>query len=121
MVRPTRLATQPRRIRKQTYLTDDEAVRFEEIAAQTGLTESEFLRKTALAQPIRPKRSRQSESLVRELNKLGADLNRVGNNINQLAKKANTQGTLTDDWGLEADLQALREAVALIVETIKKV
>ncbi len=56
-----------------------------------GLHISVFLRQVALAQQIRPAKSRQSQKLIQTLSKLGADLNRVGNNINQLAHAANME------------------------------
>lgn len=121
MVKPTRLAKQARCIRKQTYITVDEARRFEEIVAQTGLSESEFLRSIALGQAIRPKRARHAQDLIHELHTLGTKLNRVGNNVNQIAKNAHRAGYTPDAWGLEADLEALRALVVSIVEAIKKV
>ena len=121
MVKPSRLKNQPRSVRKQTYLTEEEAKRFEAIVAQSGLRESVFLRSVALAIPIRPQRSRQAEELVRELSKLGADLNRVGSNINQLSRHANTHEQIVDVRGLETSLNELRSAVSEIVEAIKKV
>ncbi|PCI43296.1 MAG: hypothetical protein COB49_12450 [Alphaproteobacteria bacterium] len=121
MVKPSKIKDQPRKIRKYMYLTTEEAVRFEETAAMSGLAESVFLRRLALAKEIRPKKARQAQNLVFELSKTMAELNRVGNNLNQLAYQANLKGYIQDVANLEAYLSELRLVVEEIGETIKRV
>ena len=82
---------------------------------------SVFLRQIALAQQIRPAKSRQSQRLIQALSKIGADLNRVGNNINQLARAANTAGYDPEQIRLEATLDEIENTVWHVTEVIKEV
>ncbi|UTW58848.1 plasmid mobilization relaxosome protein MobC [Kordiimonas sp. SCSIO 12603] len=91
MARPKKIEKQPRPIRLYTYVSGEEKAQIQEAADMADLRISVFLRKLALAQQIRPAKSRQSQELIQALSKLGADLNRVGNNINQLAHAANME------------------------------
>ena len=91
MARPNKIQAQPRPIRLYTYVNDEEHAQVKEAADMTGLRMSVFLRQLALAQQIRPAKSRQSQELIQTLSKLGAELNRVGNNLNQLAHAANME------------------------------
>jgi len=120
MTRPERNQNRPRPIKKETHFSEAEWTQAELAAQATGLPFQVFMRMTVLAQKVKAKRHQQAQNLVFELSKVMAELNRVGNNINQLAKSAN-QGREADQWGLEADLKELRNVVAQIAETIKKV
>lgn len=81
---------------------------------------SVFLRKLALAQQIRPAKSRQSQELIQTLNKLGAEMNRVGNNINQLAHAANMEKFPKEHVLLDAKA-SLDEVLGEITTAIKEI
>ena len=93
-----------------------------EAADLADLKVSVFLRMVALAQQIRPAKSRQAQELITRMSKLGADLNRTGNNLNQIAHQVNAAGfdPRKIDY-LEDTLKDVNEAVQLIIEEIKKV
>ena len=121
MARPDKIQDQPRPVRLYTYVTEEEEKRIKEAANQAGIKVSVFLRKVALAQQIRPARSRQAQDLIAVLNTLGASLNRVGNNVNQLAHQANASGYDIERAKLEGTLDELHAALQGIIGAIKKV
>lgn len=119
MARPKKIQAQPRPNRLYVYFTDDELTQVQEAADMTGLRISVYLRQLALAQQIRPAKSRQSKELIQRLNKLGADLNRVGNNINQLAHAANMEKFPKEHVLLNAKA-ALDAVLVDVTEAIKE-
>lgn len=120
MARPGKIQTQPRPIRLYTYVNGEEEAQIKEAADMADLRISIFLRKLALAQQIRPAKSRQSQELIQTLNKLGAELNRVGNNINQLAHAANIENFPKEDEILNAKAE-LDNVLGHITEAIKEI
>ncbi|MFC3052289.1 plasmid mobilization protein [Kordiimonas pumila] len=120
MARPGKIQAQPRPNRLYVYFTDDELKQVQEAADMTGLRISVYLRQLALAQQIRPAKSRQSKELIQTLSKLGADLNRVGNNINQLAHAANMAGYDPERIFFEDALSELQGTVNQITDAIKE-
>lgn len=121
MARPNKIKKQPRPIRLYTYVTIDEESQVKEAADMADLRVSVFLRNLALAQQIRPAKSRQSQELITTLSKLGAELNRVGNNINQLAHQANMAGYDPERIIYEGHAEELQAVLSNIVEAIKEV
>ena len=122
MAKPTKIKNQPRPIRLYAYVNEDEERMIKEAADLADLKVSVFLRMVALAQQIRPAKSRQAQELITSMSKLGADLNRTGNNLNQIAHQVNAAGfdPRKIDY-LEDTLKDVNEAVQLIIEEIKKV
>ncbi len=120
MARPQKIQAQPRANRLYIYLSDDELAKVNEAADMADLRISVFLRSLALAQQIRPAKSRQSKELIQTLNKLGADLNRVGNNINQLAHAANIENFPKEHMLLEAKSE-LDTVLTEITTAIKEI
>lgn len=120
MARPSKIQKQPRPIRLYTYVNQTEESQIKEAADMADLRVSVFLRKLALAQQIRPAKSRQSQELILALSKLGTELNRVGNNINQLAHQANMDNFPTEEI-IENSKANLDTVLARIVEAIKEV
>lgn len=122
MAKPNKIKNQPRPIRLYTYVNEDEERQIKEAADLADLRVSVFLRKLALAQQIRPAKSRQAQELIATLNKLGADLNRTGNNLNQIAHQVNAAGFDPRKIDhLEDTLKNVKEAVQSIIVEIKKV
>ncbi|UTW59524.1 plasmid mobilization relaxosome protein MobC [Kordiimonas sp. SCSIO 12603] len=121
MAKPSKIKAQPRPIRLYTYVTAEEEERIKEAADLADLKVSVFLRHIALAQQIRPARSRQVKELVTVFSKLGADLNRVGNNLNQLAHQANAAGYDDKRIHYEHTLTEVKTAVGEIIEAIREV
>ena len=120
MARPNKISKQPRPIRLYTYVNNEEESQIKEAADMADLRVSVFLRKLALAQQIRPAKSRQSQELITTLSKLGTELNRVGNNINQLAHQANMEHFPKEEIIHESKAN-LDAVLARIVEAIKEV
>ena len=121
MARPRKIEKQPRPIRLYTYVTEEEKAQIQEAADIAGLRISVFMRQVALAQQIRPAKSRQSQQLIQTLSKLGADLNRVGNNLNQLAHAANMAGYDPERILFEDIVGELQAALNQITEAIKEI
>jgi hypothetical protein len=119
MVRPDKIKAQPRPNRLYIYVTDAEKLKLQEAADMTDLPLSVFIRHVALAQQIRPAKSRQSQQLIQTLSKLGADLNRVGNNINQLAHAAHLEKFPEEAILLEAKAD-LSFVLSMITAAIKE-
>ena len=109
-----------RPIRLYTYVNDEEHTQVKEAADMTGLRVSVFLRQLALAQQIRPAKSRQSQGLIQTLSKLGAELNRVGNNLNQLAHAANIENFPKEHVLLDAKAE-LDAVLSHITAAIKEI
>jgi len=120
MARPGKIQKQPRPIRLYVYVNEHEEAQIKEAADMVDLRVSVFLRQVALAQQIRPAKSRQSQQLIQTLGKLGADLNRVGNNINQLAHAANIENFPKEHELLEAKA-TLDTVLGQITAAIKEV
>ena len=120
MARPDKIKNQPRPIRLYAYATEDEERQIREAADLAGMKISVFMRQVALAQQIRPAKSRQAQELITALSKLGVDLNRVGNNLNQLAHQANAAGYDPERIKYEQTLSDVEAATQQIVETIKE-
>ena len=121
MARPKKIQSQPRPNRLYVYVNEDEKAKIQEAADLASTRISVFLRMVALAQQIRPAKSRQSQELIQTLSKLGADLNRVGNNINQLARAANIAGYEPEQIRFEDTLDQIEDTVWHITEAIKGV
>ena len=119
MAKPNKIKQQPRPVRLYTYVTQEEEGQVKEAADLANLKVSVFLRKVALAQQIRPARSRQTQELVVTLGKLGTELNRVGNNLNQLAHQANMENFPKEEALLESKAE-LDAVVASIAQAIKE-
>ena len=120
MARPRKIQKQPRPIRLYTYVNETEESQIKEAADMADLRVSVFLRKLALAQQIRPAKSRQNQELITTLSKLGAELNRVGNNINQLAHQANMDNFPTEEI-IQNSKTNLDTVLDRIVKAIKEV
>ena len=120
VARPDKIKSQPRPIRLYAYVNEAEESQIREAADLAGLKVSIFMRQVALAQQIRPARSRQAQELVKTLSLLGADLNRVGNNINQLAYQANIENFPKEQELVEAKAE-LDAVVRQIVDAIKEI
>lgn len=120
MARPDKIKNQPRPVRLYAYATEEEERQIREAADLAGMKVSVFMRQVALAQQIRPAKSRQAQELITTLSKLGADLNRVGNNLNQLAHQANAAGYETERIRYEHTLAEIETTTQQIVETIKE-
>ena len=120
MVKPGKIRNQPRSERLNIYFTKEELAQIKENADQSGLPVSVMVRKIALAQQIRPARSRASQELISTLNKLGGELNKVGSNLNQLARQADSD-EYPDKGSILHVLSSVRNTVDQIVLAIKKV
>lgn len=120
MVRPSKTKHQPRAHRLNVYFTEAELAQVKEASDQAGIPASVLLRKLALAQQIRPARSRSSQELITTLNKLGGELNKVGSNLNQLVKEANS-GRRPDETSILHVLDDVKAGVEVIVLAIKRV
>lgn len=120
MARPSKIEKQPRPIRLYTYVNSAEESQIKEAADMADLRVSVFLRTLALAQQIRPAKSRQSQELINTLSKLGTELNRVGNNINQLAHQANMDNFPKAEV-IQNSKTDLDTVLAQIVKAIKEV
>lgn len=79
-----------RAIRFELRLNDKEREAIRKQADQRGLTESAFLRMSALGQPLPTRKTEIEAEAV-------AALNRVGSNLNQLTKVANESKSLNAD------------------------
>ena len=119
LARPDKIKAQPRPIRLYAYVTEEEHRQIREAADLAGMKVSVFIRQVALAQQIRPAKSRQAQELVQTLSKMGADLNRVGNNLNQLAHQANAAGYETERIHYEETLDEIKAVTANIIAVIK--
>jgi len=120
MARPKKIQAQPRPIRLYTYVNAEEEAQVKEAADMADLRISVFLRKLALAQQIRPAKSRQSQELIQTLSKLGVELNRVGNNVNQLAHAANLENFPKEHVLLDAKAE-LDNVLGYITAAIKEI
>ncbi|MEM6802870.1 MAG: plasmid mobilization relaxosome protein MobC [Bacteroidota bacterium] len=98
-----------------TRLTDAEKAELQTRAANQGLSESDYLRRKALgSQPLKATKRIKPEREA--LLSVAGQLARYGNNLNQLARKANRQQNLSP-----ADIEDLREAIALVNELREEV
>lgn len=82
--------TRKREIRFELRLNDRERAAIRQQAEQRGLTESAFIRMSALGQPLP---TRKTEIEVEAV----AALNRVGSNLNQITRVANESKSLNAD------------------------
>lgn len=92
---------------------DDELAKFNKLLKQSGLRQSEFLRKTTLQNKliIIPKD---------ELTEIHKQLKAVGNNINQLAKMANITGNIPGIGFTQACQKELTQICKLLRQFLQK-
>lgn len=96
------------RTRKMTFrLTEDEYARIKEKVAEAGISQQQFLLKTALDKEI---------VRIQEYQELIFQIKKIGININQIAKKANETGHISESdlsevkGGLDQIWQSLRQS-----------
>jgi hypothetical protein len=120
MGKPKSISGRPKNRRKDIVFSEEEHAKVQLAADQVGLPFATFVRKVALAQQIRPARSKSSQELISTLNKLGGELNKVGSNLNQLAREANS-GDFPAENSILHVLASVRKTVDDIVLAIKGV
>ena len=89
-----------RTVKKQFWLSREEAEALQKNAERTCLTEAAFVR--LLIKGFMPK-ERPDEQFYKEMKQLAA----IGNNINQIAAKVNSTGEI-DGERLKTDVEALK-------------
>ncbi|MFC6792977.1 plasmid mobilization relaxosome protein MobC [Methylobacterium komagatae] len=86
-------------------VTARERQAIEEKAARAGLDMSEFVRRAALGQTVRPRPTADADRLL-------VELNRIGNNLNQITARMHLTGELS--FSMAATLAELRGAMAKV-------
>src|SRR5690606_31484064 len=120
MTRPQKGSDDKRNFIFKVRLSPPERKSLLELAAQAGLTPSDFVRvRTIGGKPLTRKATPDRAQLIR----LGAELNRVGNNINQIARALNRRADADELTGLPIDvvnaaLVEFRELAALITKEL---
>lgn len=107
MARPTKNAHERRTAHiPPVRMTVAEIVHVEDLASDTGLTVSEYVRQRLLDGKVTPRRSDTTAGLL-------AELNRIGNNVNQIARQINR--------GRDHDPHHLNHVMGELVSTLHKV
>ncbi len=94
------------RIRKMTFrLNEKEYEQIKEKVEESGISQQQFLLKTALEKDI---------IHIKEFQTLIFQLKKIGVNINQIAKHCNETGVISND-----DIEEIKEGVNMIWQLLK--
>lgn len=118
MARPTKSPDEKRTERlPYARLTVAERVTVEGMAAQAGLSVSDFARRAVLGQKLDPKPRRRPAPIERAGGAYLTELGRIGINLNQIARRANASGNIPDH--LTDTLDALTELIDAIAGEVQ--
>ena len=92
-------------------MTEEEKAKFDELVAQSGLSQSEYFIKSALNKKI------YNFGIKDELKSVQYELSKTGANINQIAKNLNSNIYV----GAEQDTKEIRSSLAELQDTFLKI